>query len=107
MDSLSRISGSAKEFGEEIAELLNASTFSESEKEAWAALIPGMTIPELERLRGILIRQAEGKVAQEFEQTALELKAASMRHDFAVSHAEHDAMKGIDEILEELEDLER
>ncbi len=104
-DSLSVLKEEARDFGKEIAELLKISSFAPEQKTAWATLVPFMSPDELQRFYTILVRKVEGEVAHAAEDVILLLKAAKMKHDFALKHAEHDVEKVIDEIQKELDQL--
>lgn len=102
-DSISLLKAEARDFGKEIAELLRISSFTSDQKEAWVTLVPVMSPDELQRFYEILVRQVEGEVVGDAEDVILLLKAAKMKHDFALKHAEHSAEKGINEIQKEID----
>ncbi len=105
-DALASISHQSKTLGADLALMLLNSTFTPEEKEAWARIIPYMTADELEKFLGILRKNLEGQVADSMEDTILLAKAAQIKHDFALTHAEHEAMEALDDIESELKQLE-
>ena len=44
----------AREYGKHIAEMLAASHFTAEEKQAWAVLVPDMTLEQLEKFDALL-----------------------------------------------------
>lgn len=105
-EALEAIKHDGQSFGTQLASMLERSTFSVDEKEAWARLIPYMTTGELDRLSLILERNLAGEVANEMEDIMLQAKAAEMKRSFALTHAEQKAMEDLDSIESELKQLE-
>lgn len=103
MDTLPEVLNDARNQGAELADLLAVSRFSKEAQEAFASLIPYMTLSQMERLRTVLLKQAAGEVGEQMEDVLLSMKAAQMKYDFASSHAERDLAEGLQKLEQELE----
>ncbi len=89
--ALSVLGRNAKEAGREIARMLAVSSFSPEEKKAWANLVPYMDLALLQKFTSLLVADLEGTVAEQAEDTILLLKAAAIKRQFTVAHANKDA----------------
>jgi hypothetical protein len=105
--ALSVLGRNAKEAGREIARMLAASSFSGEEKKAWADLVPYMDFALLQRFTSLLVADLEGTVAEQAEDTMLLLKAAAMKREFVVSHANKDAAQELQALERKLVALEQ
>jgi hypothetical protein len=105
--ALAQITANAQNAGREIAALLEASSFSHAEKEAWAELVPYMDLALLEQFTRLLTADLSGEVAKETEDTILLMKAAQMKRDFALTHADTDAVAEMKKLEDELVALEK
>jgi hypothetical protein len=105
-DSFRKVTAEARALGEELARLLERVPLSSEEKDAWAALVPFMTLEELGRFQRLLLSHLERQVFDEAEDIILAMKAEELKRQFAVAHAQHDAEKALDALEAEVDTLE-
>ena len=104
--ALSQVSKHAHDAGAELAHLLFSAQMPEEQKEAWAELVPFMDTEQLQRLVDLLKKNLTAQVAVEAEDTMLLMKAAQMKRNFAIAHADAEANAVLDEVEKELAALE-
>lgn len=91
-----------KELGKHLALLLAAASMPDEAKEAWAALVPSMTLEQLEKFGTML----EGYIQPNVETPSADFHAALQgikeKHTQEKDAIANDAMKQMDEIEKEL-----
>lgn len=101
-ESLKNIQEDIKAFGVELARLLFDTPLPDIEKQAWAELVPYMTVDELTRFRDMLVSHLERGVFDQTEDTILAMKAEDLRRQFAHAHNQTDVSKALDAIEREV-----
>lgn len=76
---------SAHDYGRKLYMMLEASSFSAEEKAAWMALLPELSLEQIERLSGLLEKNLMTQIADEFEDVLLKIKAARAKHELSRS----------------------
>ncbi len=90
--------------GERLALLLAASNLPDDIKDAWAALIPEMSLEQLDRLATILSQSISDTADAEFRAFATALEHAKEEQSMRTKEAEAKAMRDLDEIESMLKD---
>lgn len=104
--SLRKITQDAKALGAELAKLLFDSPLPDEEKQAWAALVPFMTVEQLEQFRAMLLSHLERQVFDEAEDVILAIRAEELKRQFAHAQNLANANAGLDKIEAKIEALE-
>lgn len=107
MAKLQDVFTDAHAYGARLAQLLASSTLPEDVQNAWAALVPSMTLPQMQHFELLLRAHMDGVVQDSLEDVFLEIRAEMMKHDLAVSGATHAAHSVLDTIEKQLDALER
>ena len=63
--------------------MLQASSFSDEQKVAWAGLLPFLSLVEIDRLAGLLEKNLTEQIVEEFEDVFLKAKAAQTKRDLS------------------------
>lgn len=93
----------SKQIGESLAKLLMASSFSGTEKQAWAALVPHMSPSQLQRFMATLEKQLLAQAGEDSEGVLLALKAAEHEHVLSVAAVNEKAHQAMDDLEEDIE----
>lgn len=97
----------AHAYGARLAQMLSVSSFAPSVQDAWATLVPSMTLSELQRLEVLLRADLDKQITHAFEDFFIEIRAEIAKRDLALAGAQHAALRSFDDIEEELQTLER
>ena len=84
-NALASIATAAHDHGRRILLLLDAATFSDADKAAWAAVLPQLSLAELDRLEKLLQDNMASQIAHEFEDFFLAAKAAQAKRDLSLA----------------------
>lgn len=87
-----------KQLGERLALLLASSDMPDKVKEGWAALIPQMSLEQIDRLVGILEKQLSGAAESELRAFVEAVEQAKKAHAEKVQAAEKKAITELEEI---------
>lgn len=107
MAQFHEVSQDAHAYGARLAQLLASSGLPADVQEAWAALVPAMSIAQLQHFELLLRAHIDGAVHELLEDAFLEIRAEIARHDLATSGAKHAAHVAMDDIERQLDALER
>lgn len=107
MSALQDVFTDARAYGARLAQLLASSTLSEDVQHAWAALVPSMTLSQLQHFEVLLRAHIDGKAQQALEDSFLEIRAEMTKHDLALAGASHAAHATLDDIERQVDALER
>lgn len=87
-----------KKLGEHLALLLASTNLPDDVKDAWATLVPEMSIEQLDRLAKILAGHLNSATQVEFKTLTDQLEKAKATHAQQVAEAEAAAQKELDDI---------
>lgn len=87
-----------KKLGEHLALLLASTNLPDDVKDAWATLVPEMSVEQMGRLGKILVGHLSSATQVEFANLAKQLEEAKETHARKVAEAEATAQKELDEI---------
>lgn len=90
--------------GERLALLLASANLPDEMKDAWAALIPEMSLEQLDRLANLLSQSLGDAADTEFQAFVAALKQAKEEQNMLAKKAEEKAMNDLDEIEAVLKD---
>lgn len=107
MAALQDVFTDARAYGARLAQLLASSTLPADVQDAWAALVPSMTLPQLQHFELLLRAHIDGQVQQELEDSLLEIRAEITKHDLALAGATHAAHATLDALERQVDALER
>ncbi len=97
----------AREIAVSLARMLAASSMSEEQKASWAALIPEMRLDQLSRFAAVLDASVEKAAKAEAGDAVQKLRTVLEKYAAIQSQADHDFMKGIAGLVEDLRKAER
>ena len=107
MAELQDVFTDARSYGARLAQLLASSGLPEPVQDAWAALVPSMTLPQLQHFEVLLRAHMDGEIQHELEDAFLEIRAEITKHDLALAGATHAAHVELDALERQLDALER
>ncbi len=107
MAELQEVFTDARAYGARLAHMLASSGLPHDVQQAWAELIPLMTLAQLQHVEVLLRARMNAEVQHEFEDAFLEIRAEIAKHTLAVAGAEHSAHVALDDIEHQLDALER
>lgn len=93
-------------FGEYLARLLVASSLSDEQKEAWAALVPEMTVDQMGRLANVLERYVDQSALPGLNELRVKLEAIKQAFDAKILSAAEEAKAGLDAVMAEVKAAE-
>ncbi len=107
MAQLQDVFTDARAYGARLAQLLASSALPDDVQQAWAALVPSMTLPQLQRFELLLRAHLEGEIQQTLEDSLLEIRAEITKHDLALAGAVHATHAALDDLERQVNALER
>ncbi|MEK9157202.1 MAG: hypothetical protein AAB448_03700 [Patescibacteria group bacterium] len=107
MAQLQDVFTDARAYGARLAQLLASSTLPEDVQNAWAALVPSMTLSHMQHFELLLRAHMDGKVQGVLEDAFLEIRAEITKHELATAGATYKAHVELDAIEKQLDALER
>lgn len=107
MAQLQDVFTDARAYGARLAQLLVSSTLPEDVQQAWAALVPSMTLSQMQHFELLLRAHMNGAVVHELEDAFLEIRAEIAKHDLSIAGATHKAHSELDALEKQLDALER
>lgn len=107
MAQLQEVFTDARAYGARLAQMLVSSGLPEDVQNAWAALVPFMTIQQLQHFELLLRAHMNGEIQHALEDAFLEIRAEITKHDLAIAGAMHAAHTKLDDIERQLDALER
>lgn len=87
-----------KKLGEHLALLLASTNLPDDVKDAWATLVPEMSVEQLDRLAKILAGHLNSAMQVEFADLTKQLEQAKTIHAQQAAQAQATAQKELDEI---------
>jgi len=93
-----------KELGSKLALMLNAANMPEEEKEAWAALVPEMSIEQIQKLMMVLEANLAEQGFKEMQPVLEEMKEVQAAYDSEVAAADEVAMQKIQALEDQLKE---
>lgn len=97
-----KILAEARDYGQHLAEMLAASHFSKADQEAWAFLIPQMTLEQLKKLENVLLADLANQAKPELEDLIVSMKAAEHQHALSVAAIDETAAQAMDNLERDL-----
>ena len=91
-----------KALGERLALLLAAAPFPEDVKEAWATLIPEMSLQQIDRLVNIIEREVAGELAEELSGIRAQIQGISEKYESEDAKAALQATQELKKIEKEI-----
>lgn len=107
MAQLQDVFSDARAYGARLAQMLTSSQLPEDVQHAWAALVPHMSLAQMQHFELLLKAHMNGEVVHQLEDAFLEIRAELTRHELATAGAVHKAHVGLDAIEKQLDALER
>lgn len=104
---MQRILSDAQAYGARLAQLLDASSLPEEQKEAWIQLIPSMTVEQIQLFELILRKDLDDQARHLLEDALLEIKAQATKRDLAVAAVKHKASTALDDLEDKIDRMER
>ena len=89
----------ARAYGQHLASMLAASHFSVAEKQAWAVLIPDMSLEQLKKFDAVLRADMTAQSTHELEDLNIAITAARHQRDLSMAALETEA----DQIMAEVQ----
>ena len=105
--SVAMLQDEARALAVSLAKALNASSLSEEEKVAWAALIPEMRLDQLSRFAVILDASVEKAAKAEVAELSAKYRTVLEKYAAIQSQTDSDFMKGVGGMVEDLRKAER
>lgn len=96
----------AEGFGQFLASLLVASKLSDEQKQAWATLVPEMSLEQMVRLATVLERYVDEKTLPEIVELRHKLQAAKAAHDAEIAKINSKAEADIKAVMDEVRAIE-
>lgn len=87
-----------KDLGRRLGLLLSAADLPQEVKEAWAVLIPEMTLEQIDKLMVILERYVTSGIAKEFDSFKKDLLKIQQAHEEKVQQSNDKAMSQLDDL---------
>ncbi len=97
----------ARSIAVSLARMLTASSMTDEQKAAWAALIPEMRLDQLSRFAAVLDASVEKAAKAECADAAQKLRVVLEKYAAIQSQTDNDFMKGIAGLVEQLRMAER
>jgi hypothetical protein len=105
--SVDALQQEARELAISFARLLAASSMSDEQKTAWAALIPEMRLDQLSRFAAVLDSSVTQSAKAELAETVQKFRAVLEKYAAMQAQTDNDFMKGIAGLVEDLRKAER
>jgi uncharacterized protein Yka (UPF0111/DUF47 family) len=107
MAAMQDVLADARAYGARLAQMLTSSLLPQEVQDSWAALIPSMTLPQLQHFELLLRAHMNGEAQKLLEDALLEIKAEVTKHDLAIAGRVHAAHRELDVLEREIDALER
>ena len=96
----------AEAFGAHLARLLAASSLSDEQKQAWAALVPEMTFEQMVRFANVLTKYVSAEMVPELAQLRDKLQAIKRDYDAKVATLSQKALSELDGVMAQVKAAE-
>ncbi|MEK7665663.1 MAG: hypothetical protein AAB337_02170 [Patescibacteria group bacterium] len=96
----------AQAFGEHLARLLVASSLSDEQKEAWAALVPEMSLDQLGRFAIVLERYVDPAILPEMADLRRQLEAVKADYDAKIAALNNQTQASLKAVMDEVQAIE-
>ncbi len=96
----------AQGFGGYLAQLLVASSLSDEQKEAWAALVPEMSLDQLGRFAIVLERYVDPAILPEMADLRRQLEAVKADYDAKIAALNNQTQASLKAVMDEVQAIE-